>query len=246
MSDYTYGVQAIAPLVGNAEDIARFDLAMSVAAGDVDAEEINRTHEAGDHVYTTDHCREILRWVWSRRADHVVWSDGAEASVFSSALELGDRYVESPPLVQSANVRTKVARLAVALAARTYSTDPTGQLVVVKKAHVRDAVRFVDKIYGMEGFGYQHWSAEKIGDLKEAAKFTDSTKAYLVSQPGLAKFLRSQPSFRRTDLEDMLNMSKEDANRTLNTLWNYRMIVRAGPQIKLVPIMHDILRSVRD
>ena len=246
MSDYTFGVQAIAPLVGNAEDIARFDLAMSVAAGDVEAEEINRTHEGGTLVYTSDHCRELLRWAWSRRADHVVWADGAEAAVFASALDLGERYVEHPPLVQSANVRTKVARIAVALAARTYSTDATGELVVVTKHHVRDAVKFIDKIYGMEGFGYKQWSEEKIRDLRDAAKHVDDTKAYLAGQPGLAKFLRSMGSFRRTDLEDMLNMSKEDANRTISTLWTYRMIMRQGPQIKLVPIMHDILRSVRD
>ena len=246
MSDYTYGVQAIAPLVGNAEDIARFDLAMSVAAGDVEAEEINRTHEAGAHVFTTDHCRELLRWVWSRRADHVVWADGAEPAVFTAALDLGERYVEHPPLVQSANVRTKVARVAVALAARTYSTDETGELIIVTRAHVRDAVKFIDRIYGMEGFGYKQWSTEKLNDLRDAAKHVDDTKAYLAGQPGLGKFLRSMGSFRRTDLEDMLNMSKEDANRTISTLWNYRMIVRAGPQIKLVPVMHDILRSIRD
>jgi hypothetical protein len=43
MSDKTYGVQQIQPLIGNPEDIARFDLAMSVQAGDVAAEEINKS-----------------------------------------------------------------------------------------------------------------------------------------------------------------------------------------------------------
>src|SRR5687768_3883473 len=130
MSDYTYGVQAIAPLIGNAEDIARFDMAMSVAATEVDAEEINRAHEEVAGRYPAENCRELLRWVWSRRAEHVVWAPGAEEAVFTAALDLGNRYVEHPPLIQAANVRTKVARLSVALAARTYSTDDTGELVV--------------------------------------------------------------------------------------------------------------------
>lgn len=247
MSDFTYGVQAIAPLVGNNEDIARFDMAMSVAADEVEAGEINRTHhEATEHVYTSEHCAELLRWVWSRKADHVRWVDGAEQAVFDAALDLGGRYVEQPPLIQSANVRIKVARIAVALAARTYSTDEDGEAVLVGPVHVRDAVAFLDKIYGMPGFGYKAWSEEKINDLRQASEFYDKAKEFLGNQPGLGKFLRSMGSFRRTDLEDMLNMSKEDASRVITHLWNLRMIIRQGPQIKLVPLMHELLRETKD
>lgn len=245
MSDYTYGVQAIAPLIGNAEDIARFDLAMSVAANEVSAEEINKAHDAGELRHSEGACRELLLWAWSRKADQVVWDVGAEEEVYASALALGERYVENPPLVQAANARVKVARIAVALAARTYSSDDSGELVVVRKAHVKDAVAFIDKIYGMVGFGYRQWSEEKINDIKEAAKFYDDAKVYVENNPGLAKFLRSMGSFRRTDLEDMLNMSKETANQVINTLWTYRMIIRQGPQIKLVPLMHDMLREIK-
>jgi hypothetical protein len=44
-----------------------------------------------------------------------------------AANDLGSRYVEDPPLIQAANVREKVARLAVALAARLFSTDERGE-----------------------------------------------------------------------------------------------------------------------
>jgi hypothetical protein len=46
-----------------------------------------------------------------------------EAKVFDAANEMGKLYIEDPPLIQAANVRIKIARVAVALAARTFSTD---------------------------------------------------------------------------------------------------------------------------
>lgn len=248
MSDYTYGVNAIKPLIGNNEDIARFDLAMSVKADEVDTEEINRFHaETTEHIYTSDISSLLLRWVWSREPHQVVISPDAEELIFKEAIELGRRYIESPPLVQAANVRIKLARLSVAIAARTFSTDKTHELIMVNKRHVQDAVKFMDHLYNMQGFGYGEISKEAIADIAEAARMSDDAKRYLVGNVGLAKFLRAtHGSFRRTDLEDMLNMSREEANAMINSLWKFRLITRQGPNIRINPILHDILRDVRE
>jgi hypothetical protein len=160
MSDYTYGVQAIRPLIGNAEDIARFDLAMSVASSDIKAEDINRAHEVGPQKYSREACQALVRWAWSRQPEQVVWAEGAEESVFRAALDLGKRYTEDPPLIQAANVREKVARIAVALAARLFSTDERGETLIVRRAHVQGAVAFLDRLYSMKGFGYRERSSE--------------------------------------------------------------------------------------
>lgn len=245
MSDFTYGVQAVRPLIGNPEDIARFDLAMSATAGEVPAEEINRAHEEGKQKYDSDLCGMLVRWVWSRTADQVKWAKGAEAAVFDAAQDLGSRYVEDPPLVQVANVRIKVARLAVALAARLFSTDARYESVVVKKAHVQDAVAFLDKIYNMPGFGYAELSRERIADRQEArAKRTDILK-YLQGRRDLGKFLRSNGTFRRQDLEEILNVSREEANAIINTLWQSRMVYKMRGDVRVEPALHELLREVR-
>jgi hypothetical protein len=250
MSDYTYGVQSIRPLIGSNEDVARFDMAMTLIETDVPQEEINRALESGDavvHKYTAESCRVMLNWVWSREVEDVVWETGVEKLVFEAAMELGERYIPNPPLIQAASVRFKIARLAVALAARLCSTDETFTKVVVKQEHVEDVVDFIDSVYRSPGFGYGDLSDEANRDKSRAQEEVDNAHAYLVGKPGLAKFLRSiSGHFRRVDLEDMLNMDREEANATVNVLYRYRMIRREGANIKINPELHNLLREVVD
>jgi hypothetical protein len=244
MQDYTYGVQAIRPLIGNAEDIARFDLAMSVAAGEVGAETINRLSPSGTTRYPSAACSALVRWVWSRTPDQVTWAPGAEAAVLREAKLLGQRYIEDPPLVQVANVREKVARIAAAIAARTFSADETGERLVIDRRHVKDAVAFIDLIYGMTGFGYLERSKELIADAAEAREKAKEIKVFLYNKPWLAKFLRSAGKFRRQDLEEIGNTDREEANAIINKLWEARMVVKDKGDVRLTPTLHNILREV--
>lgn len=245
MSDYTYGVQAIKPLIGNNEDVARFDLAMSVQAGEVPASEINRHHAQGELRYSAEACRTLIKWVWSRKPEQIKWLPRAERAVFRAANRLGAAYVEDPPLIQMANVRIKIARMAVALAARTFSTDATYEKIVVRPEHVEDAVKFLERVYDMRNFGYAERSRELLSDTREAVKRRDDVKAYLVSRKGLAKFLRNQGGFRRADLEETLFMDRQEANAVINRLWEFRMVRREGPDIRVQPTLHELLREVK-
>jgi hypothetical protein len=245
MADFTYGVQAIPPLIGNPEDIARFDLAMCVRAGEVSASEINRTHAEGRLPYSAEACSQLVRWVWSRTPDQVKWAQGAEQAVYKIAQELGERYVEEPPLVQVANVRIKVARLAVALAARLFSTDRGGDCIVVRRSHVIDAVKFLDLVYSMPSFGYAERSKEAIADTQEAHQLHDEVKEFLIMQPGLAKFLRNAGTFRRQDLEEILNIERAEANAVINRLWGNRMVRKEKGDVRVMPALHSLLREVK-
>lgn len=243
MSDFTYGVQAIRPLIGTTEDIARFDLAMSVAAGEVPSTEINRHHEKGRTEYPSEACAMLVRWVWSRKPEQVIWSSAAERAVYKAASDLGGRYVEDPPLIQVANVREKVARIAVAIAARTFSTDETYEHIIVNREHVKDAVAFLDLIYGMRGFGYRERSTEAIADRQEAEKRSTEVKVMLYNKPWLAKFLRSNGKFRRQDLEEIGNIDREEANAIISELYDYRMIIKDKGDVRLTPTLHNLLRE---
>jgi hypothetical protein len=245
MSDYTYGVQAIQPLVGNPEDIARFDMALSVQANEVPAEEINRRHDAGVRRFDPDAAALLVRWAWSRTADQILWTKAAERLVYYHATQMGKRYVEDPPLVQAANVREKIARVAVALAIRLFSTDKSYERVVVRREHVEGAVRFLDQIYNLPNFGYAERSREIIETRKHAKKHRKKIKRYLADKPGLARFLRSQGKFRRQDLEEVMNVDREFANGIINTLWESGMVRKIKGDVWVEPTLHDLLREVR-
>jgi len=230
---------------GTNEDIARFDLAMSVALGEVPAEEMNRQHEAGELKYTSEACSALVRWAWTRTADQVVFARGAEDAVYAAALKLGASYVEDPPLVQASNIRLKLARISVAMAARVFSTDDSYERLIVKPEHVEDAVAFLQRLYEMKGFGYAERSREYLNDREEAAHNYDDVKQYLVGRKGLSKFLRSTGRFQPKDLESFMSLSREEANGVVNTLWNARMVRKERGEVVVEPMLHAILREVK-
>lgn len=244
MKDFTYGVQAIKPLIGSPEDIARFDLAMSVASGDVPSSEINRPRQVGPQRYPREPARSLLRWVWSRTAENVRWGEGAVSAVYEAAEGLGARYVEEPPLIQAANAREKVARLAVAIAARLFSTDDRGEDIIVKREHVAGAVAFIRVLYDNPDFGYGERSREIIDDQRAAENNIELARRYLLNKPGLAKFLRSNGQFRRQDLEEILDTDKEEANAIISQLYELRMIYKVKGDVRCQPTLHKLLREV--
>jgi hypothetical protein len=248
MQNYTHGVSSIRPLIGNMEDIARFDLALTVSADEVESSFINR-QRAPEHnapqVYTKEACRELIQWVWSRQPDDIAWEQGAEQLVYDQAVAMGERYIENPPLVQAANVRFKIARVAVALAARTFSTDETFTKIVVTKRHVTDAVAFMDALYGLEGFGYRAHSEEVIRDNAEALKKWHEARHWLRDLPDLVKFLRGcEGKFRNNDVQDMLNVDREMAASYVNSLWGYRLVTRQAGNVLINPALNNMLREI--
>ena len=162
MNQYLHGIQAVPGVVGRAEDIARFDMAFCAGASDVPIAVLNRRDVPKvKHVYDSKACQTLLYWAWTRRPGQVVWEEGAENAV----LDLADRhcrdYHSGIPLVEQGEQRMRVARVAVALAARFFSTDKTLQNVVVGKRHVELADWFFERLYAHPACGYKQWSGQQ-------------------------------------------------------------------------------------
>jgi hypothetical protein len=243
MANYTYGVDAVKPLIGNAEDIARFDLAMAVSLYDVASEVINQPVVGGELRYTAEACHNLLLWVWTRQPEHVKWGKDAERRVLDEATAIGKLYIEDPPLIQAANVRIKIARLAVAIAARLFSTDAKFEKVLVTEQHVQTAVKFMNMLYEMPAFGYRERSKERIADRMHAEGRRDDVWEYLLGRPTLHKFLRGTGQFRRQDLEEILNISRDEANGIINALYESRMVRKIKGDIVIEPTLHTLLRE---
>jgi len=240
------GIDILENLIGNPEDIARFDFAMSVSQSDVPSTEINRyERDKVPHVFTGDLCRELIVWAWSRKPEQVLWDEDAYRKVYEGAEWLGKRYVDHPPLIQTTNVREKIARIAVALAARTFSTDTTGENVVVKLAHVRDAVRFLDELYSYDNFGYRRLSMRQHRNFRLAARNRASIKTWLLTNPRLVEFLLDRRgSFRAQDLEEMAHLMRDEVSTSLGKLADAKMITKAKSQILIEPELNDLLKEI--
>lgn len=242
-------IDAIEGLVPNPEDIARFDFAMAAASADVNSNSINtEAPPVVKHRYTRRRCSELVTWAWSRKAEQVLWEPGAETAVLSAAQDMGERYVEEPPLVQAANVRIKLARLAVAVAARLFSS-PDGEQLLVTKEHVRTAVKFLDLLYNAPTFGYAEHSREEISNRKQADSNRRKVRRWLVANESVAKALfqvMRDTQFRVRDLEEFGALGRDQSQDAIGELIKMRMVRRSTRgYIRLEPELIDVLKKLR-
>lgn len=244
-------IEAIKTLIKNPEDIARFDLAMSASSADVSTHVINAEKPPTvRHRYTADLCSALVAWAWSRKADQIVWADGVERYVLQRAEGMGARYVPEPPLVQGENVRVKLARIAVAIAARCFSTDETGEQVVVTKAHVQAAEQLIDELYAMPSFGYADHSRKVIRNRERSQQNIDACKKYLMLHKedtftGLQSVLGGD--FRVRDFEEFAGMSRDEAQTAMRELQQMKMVRRmAKGYVRMEPALVTIVKELED
>lgn len=241
-------LQAVKNLIGNPEDIARFDFAIAVANNEVPSSVINSARRSkSPQRYNRDLCHKLVTWAWSRKQNQVRWSGSAEEFVFAAAEDIGSRYVPDPPLVQIENIRMKVARLAVALAARTFSTDKSGNNIIVKVSHVKDAVKFLDAVYSTEAMGYVQHSRRVTENRKRAEKSVAEARKYLKANPQLIDVLQAvgATSFRPRDFEEIGGVDRTEANVITTKFISWRMINRgSGGRMKMEPALVQLLREM--
>jgi hypothetical protein len=248
----TNGMDAIQRLVKNPEDVARFDFALALSNSDVPSSLINSGAKLGTPKYSSELCTQLVLWAWSRRPDQVRWVRDAESRIIRAAEDVGARYVSTPPLVQVENIRLKLARLAVAFAARTFSTNTAGNLLLVQPEHVSSAVAFLDAVYGTEVMGYARHSRRTLSHRAESQANKRRVKRWLASRRGVLDALRvvGTDKFRLRDFEEFGSLGEDLDPRTLvHQLIDWRMIRRlTGDRGYIVaePALIELLKELED
>ena len=217
MAQYGYGVEAVKELIGRPEDIARFDFVVTSATNEVPINVINMQHHVTvPHVFTSDLCRTLVLWAWSRKPENVIFSDAATKRVLELATEQSARYVSDGgiPLVEGGNHRIKLAKLAVAAEARTFSTDD-GVRVLVEDQHAEFAAKFLDACYDKRSLDYSGWSAVRIA----ARRLDDKTKKkvieWIAKYPDYAELWMTKDELRIDDFKTQFDMETKDARQKI-------------------------------
>jgi hypothetical protein len=160
----------------------------------------------------------------------------------ATAQRLGDDFMDSPPLIQAANVRLKLSRIAIAIAMRTFSCDAQGRCVVLP-IHIRAAEDFLRIIYGNPNFGYETLSQQHMREKEEIKENMDDVMQFIVSRPGLMRFLKTTPVFDRFALETVMNVPREYSGAIINDLWDYKAVRFEDGKVKLTP---EVLQYIRE
>lgn len=227
LSEYDFGTDAIVELMGRSEDIARFDFAMTCASNEVDSLLINTIHQHGTvpHTYTFDLCKDLLLWAWSRKKDNIYFEHEAIEMILRYANEMGNNYSSKIPLVEAANQRIKLAKMAVAAAIRVFSTED-GENVIVKKEHVQFVRDYLEEMYRKPSLGYYQMSKTSKRQEELANQSKSDVMAFLNVNRGACDFFLNNTSFNGKVIEELLDVDRMTAKRYLKFLNKSGMIVQ--------------------
>lgn len=240
-----YGVMSILKLFGKAEDVRRLDFAVAVASGEVDTDIVNKSVSdmpVVEHKYNTDLCRMRVLWAWSRRPENILFLPETTALILEQASKMGRMYSSRVPLVEAADQRLKLARLAVAAAVCVYSTDD-GNNVIVKPEHVEFVVEYLNELYTTKAMSYDKLSVDDF----ENSDTTDGSMARLrktfleipISSrelPDIMKALYQLQYFNRNTLEDATGLDRDDLKNVLHFLIGNSIVDKAGQDYKRTPM----------
>lgn len=228
LSDFDYGCLALHDLIGQPEDIARFDYAMSAARDEVSPRTVNMSHPIGDGPrYDTDSCASLVLWAWSRGRDTVQFQRDAVQACFDFAIQMGERYTSSLPLVMAENQRVKLARISVAVAARLYSTDD-GENLIVTAEHVGVARDLLNLFYGSPSFGYSQYSAQRLAYRHRRQSSRAEVEEFLSTRALLADHLSRSKLTNVKKISDYTGLTETESKEVLLFLTRTMMLEDKG------------------
>jgi MCM2/3/5 family protein/Toprim domain-containing protein len=213
------GVKALAQLMGKTEDLARTDFPLWVTKS-LTPEETDRWNSS-DPGYNSPLDRAVARnllfWAWSRGPRDVIWHPGSTAMVLEISDVLAKKYASRIPVMPALEARIRVARLAVAIAARLFSTDSTARKVKVLSKHVRAAGWVYANLFKHPDLEYLTEVRDKQISDESGKLYAGELAALIREEPWLRSFLMmSNPSTRQVG--QMLGQDSSHFLRKLTSL----------------------------
>jgi hypothetical protein len=241
LANFLYPCQALTTILDKTS-IARLDLAVFADQRDVSAKRINKKHD-GEYDRDLHLLSEALRWCWSGTAK-IDFTAKAVNVLLEKATTLHSIYFcEMIPLV-SIDMKWKLARLSVALAYLTLSTD-TFETVKVTEDHVRAIVEFLENEYSRIGLNTlaqeQKFEVLDSKDVKFIINSIITQTEAALDEPkikNVLKFIVLQGRVTRDQLMTKFGLSEKNQLRPLLAVLSNEKMIRSGrglyPTPKLV------------
>ncbi len=247
LASYATGVDAVRELIGRPEDIRRFDFALTLASSEVPSDVINRRYSGEEvpHVYTSELCHNRVLWAWSRKMEQIIFDEEAEEIILERAKKLGAEYHSSIPLVEPADQRIKLARLAVSAAVRVFSSDEEGERVLVRGEHCEFVYRFLDTIYKKKSLAYDLYSRQRFSD--EKLSHPDKVREALADQGmEFVNILLDVSFISMADIEVLADLERAEAKQLLSIFVRNRCLKRAKTGFFKTPAFIELLKEIKE
>ena len=215
MSDFSSGVKAVQELIGQSEDISRFDLILSVTRNEVSNDIINRNRMSESNVLYDDEEKSLFRklgkFIWSLKADQIEVTDAAYDAALRATMDMSKIYHPSVPIFNAGSGRFKIARIACAIACLQFSWDKQKGKIIVRESHIVAAVHFLKKCYNKPSLGYGKYSKQQyfleniIGEDK-VTKVIENIFPHETNRKNFLRYLSINGSFEKEEVSQSLNV----------------------------------------
>lgn len=232
MHQYSFGLQAAVELIGNPEDLRRFDWVLIVSEAELNESTINMLQKhrpSVPHVYNSDLCRRLVLWAWTRTTEQVHFTEEAQARILQGATDLCEMFTQAVPICDKGSMRYKIARLAAACAARTFSCSEDYESIIVQWGHADYIIKTLQRIYSSSTFGYLDYTRamQVTQTLLDPQAVRD--KINETSFPkDLCENLLAATKIDLHDLQDWCAMDRENGLQLLSLLVRKHCLMREG------------------
>lgn len=247
MSSHNFGIDAMMELVGAPEDLRRFDAAIAINSSEVSASEIGKLRSQREnvkHTHTHELGRELVLWAWTRTAPQVKFDRGAESLIVGYSTKMCEQFVEDVPLVDRGSMRYKLARVAAAAAARTFSTE-NGEDLVVRECHAHFAYELLQSTYDSPAVGYSEYS--KAVRATRSMNDPDVIEKAVRTLPHAREFVEhilNANKFDAQDVQDWCGIDRADAGIIMSLLVRKKAALRIGRLYVKTPPFIELLKKL--
>lgn len=194
LNENAFPIIKLLELFGKPEDVSRLDYACLVEQDVGLSNMINSVDNSNrvrvPHVYTSELCKKVVCWAWSRKKEHIIISTETKRVIYHYTNLFAKDYSSDLLLVEPANFRVKLAKVAIAIAIRLFNTID-GENVIVEKQHVVMALQFFIDLYSSKSSKYKDYAMSFQSQLN----LFDEPKLRETIEEIRAKFKDSWPSF---------------------------------------------------
>ena len=229
VGDYSFGVEILTELIPALEDIRRFDAAIILSKDDIDKSAL--THRRLNpitlpHVFESKLCRELIIWAWTRSPEQIEISRESFGLILSIAQYA--RRVYGRVAVSRFYYANQINEISRSISRRTFSTDETGEHIIVRPCHVEFIAAALRRIYAQSAFGYSAYSAS----LKRIKEFQTVPVDEAIRELALARsFVEQARHHDRISATDVSNwIGANDFSQT-NSLVS--MLTRCGAFLRV-------------
>jgi hypothetical protein len=214
IASYPNGISILTELIGTAEDIARYDIALIL--GDKGAQTID-PFWTPEEPYPVEAYRARVRWVWSRTPSQIRISSEVSREIIGQANKLNETY-GCHIKIFGTEAWKKLTRLAIAVAGYLVSTDDTFENIVVTQEHVEFAANFYRSIYDNGVFRLKEYAEHerKYSTIDEAG--VGLLQDIYIKSSALLLHLEQTAGTTKNTLQAATGLSNDEYNAQINRL----------------------------